>query len=92
MSDEAYCTRPPLPYAIDWSPVPDLVRASTADLGGIQPTTKAMFDAAGGRITVVPTKGEVELFRALGTRFQMVSVVASLVAVGELNGHLNTTP
>lgn len=51
-----------------------------------------MFDAAGGRITVVPTEGEVELFRALGTRFQMVSVVASLIAVGELNGHLNTTP
>jgi hypothetical protein len=91
-SDESYCTRPPLPYAIDWSPVPDLVRASTADLGGIQPTTKAMFNAAGGTITDVPTEGEVEMFRARGTRFQIVSVVASLVAVGELDGRLLTTP
>jgi hypothetical protein len=91
-SDEVYCTRPPLPYAIDWSPVPDHIRSSIADLGGIQPTTKAMFEAAGGTITDVPTDGEVELFRARGTRFQMLSVIASLIAVGEHDGNLLTTP
>ena len=91
-SDDAYCTRRPLPYAVDWSSVPDLVRASTADLGGIQPTTRSMFDAAGGTITDVPTKGEVAMFRTRGTRFQAISVVASLVAAGEIDGHLLTTP
>eukprot|EP01037_Dinobryon_pediforme_P023219 gene23219-24595_t len=91
-SDEAYCTRPSLPYAIDWSPIPDLVRASTADLGGIQPTTGAMFQAAGGAISDLPSEGEVEMFRARDARFQMVSVVASLVAVGEIDGQLLTTP
>ncbi len=92
MSDPAYTTRPPLPYAIDWSTVPDLVRASTADLGGIQPTTMAMFDAAGGTVTDVPSAGEVELFRKRGTQFQMISVVASLIAVGDDGGRLRTAP
>lgn len=91
-SDEAYCTRPPLPYAIDWSSVPDLVRASTADLGGIQPTTNAMFEAAGGTILDVPSEAEVALFRERGTRFQMVSVIASLLAAGDADDHLLTRP
>jgi hypothetical protein len=91
-SDETYSKRPPLPYAIDWSSVPDLIRASTADLGGIQPTTKAMVEAGSGVITDVPSQGVVDMFRAHGTCFQMVSVVASLVAVGEQDGHLLTTP
>jgi hypothetical protein len=91
-SDKAYCTRPLLPYAIDWSLVPDHVRHSIADLGGIQPITKAMFSAAGGTITDVPSDGEVELFRARGTCFQMVSVIASLIAVGECDGNLLATP
>ncbi|HET6523608.1 hypothetical protein [Sphingopyxis sp.] len=51
-----------------------------------------MFEAAGGTLTDLPTEGEVAMFRAQGTRFQAVSVVASLVAIGELDGHLLTTP
>ena len=92
MSDEAYCTRPSLPYAIDWSSVPDYVRSSIADLFGIQPVTKAMFEVAGGSINDVPSEAEIEMFRARGTQFQMVSVVASLVAVGESDGNLLAKP
>lgn len=51
-----------------------------------------MFQAAGGTISDLPTEGEVEMFRAQDARFQMVSVVASLVAVGETDDHLLTTP
>jgi len=65
---------------------------STADLGGIQPITKAMIEAAGGTISDVPSEGEVEHFRQKGTRFQMISVVASLITVGERDGHPLMTP
>jgi len=46
----------PLPYRVDMSPVPDLVARSIADLAGIQPVTKAMFDAAGGELHPPPRR------------------------------------
>jgi hypothetical protein len=92
MEDQAYHTRASPPYLIDWSSVPDLVRASTADLRGIQPITRAMFEAAGGQISDRPSEKEIEMFRSLGARFQLISVVASLVALGERDGHLLATP
>ena len=92
LADNNYTTRPPLPYRIDWSPVPDLIRQSTADLGGVQPVTGAMIKAAAGDLRDEPSEGELSLFRQTNTQFQVISVVASLVAIGQEEGHLVTTP
>lgn len=79
LADPSYSVRPPLPYRIDMSPVPDLVVRSITDLAGIQPITKAMFDAAGGELADKPSEGEVALFRAADTEFQLISIIASRV-------------
>ena len=42
LADPAYGILPKLPFALDWSSVPELIRVATLDLGGIQPVTKAM--------------------------------------------------
>ncbi|MBR9972449.1 hypothetical protein [Magnetospirillum sulfuroxidans] len=73
-----YSHIPPLPLAVSLETVPELVRASLGPLGGIQPVTKAMSDAAAGPLFDLPSPGEVELFRRAGTKFQMVQVVLSL--------------
>lgn len=92
LTDPTYSVRPPLPYRVDMSPVPDLVARSIADLAGIQPVTKAMFDAAGGELTDKPSEGEIALFRAAGTEFQLIWIIASLVPrVGNGEGY-GTTP
>lgn len=83
LADLAYRTLPKLPYQIDWTSIPELLRVAMLDLGGIQPITTAMADAAGGKMFDKPTEGEIELFRKRGTTFQLVSVVLSCVAAGE---------
>jgi hypothetical protein len=47
LADPAYGI-PKLPFALDWSSVPELIRVATLDLGGIQPVTKA-HGRGGGR-------------------------------------------
>lgn len=92
LTDAAYCVRPPLPYRVDWTPVPDFVGRSIADLSGIQPVTGAMAKAAGGNLHDKPSEGELSLFRDAGVEFQLVWVVASLVSKpGEGEG-FGTTP
>ena len=86
LEDEAYTSAPGPPYAHDWSAVPELVCASIVDLGGIQPVTRAMAQVAGGSITDSPSEAEVALFRQRGTDFQMISIVASVVGVGKVEG------
>jgi hypothetical protein len=77
LADAAYGILPKLPLALDWSSVPELIRVATLDLGGIQPVTKAMAEAAGGTLHDKPSEGEIELFRKRGTNFQVVSLVLS---------------
>lgn len=72
--------------------MPELVRASILDLGGIQPITSAMAKAAGGELRDKPSAGEIELFRQRETQFQMISVVVSLVAAGSENGRFQGKP
>ena len=92
LADPSYSIRPPLPYRVDMSPVPDLVARSISDLAGVQPVTKAMFDAAGGTLGDKLSEGEVALFRAAGTEFQLIWIIASLVPkAGEGDGY-GTTP
>jgi hypothetical protein len=67
LADSAYVAGPRPPYRLDWRAVPELVRASMLDLGGIQPITKAMFQAAGGKLFDKPSEGEIALFRERGT-------------------------
>ncbi|MCK1650084.1 hypothetical protein IVA88_01355 [Bradyrhizobium sp. 149] len=92
LADSAYGILPKLPFALDWSSVPELIRVATLDLGGIQPVTKAMAEAAGGTLHDKPSDGEVELFRKRGTNFQLVSIVLSCVPAGEVDGVLQVRP
>jgi len=73
---------------VDWSSIPELIRASTLGVGGIRPIAKGMADAAGGPLRDTPSPGEIALFRHRGTRFQMVSLVASLLPAGMHGGYL----
>jgi hypothetical protein len=92
LDDAAYRTLPKLPFALDWTSIPELIRVATLDLGGIQPLTKEMAAAAGGTLHDKPSEGEVALFRERGTTFQLVSVVLSVVAAGEVDGVLQIRP
>ncbi|RZF59146.1 hypothetical protein EWE75_23355 [Sphingomonas populi] len=61
-------------------------------LSGIQPITIPMMKAAGGTLHDEPSEGEVVLFREAKIDFQMIFIVASLVAkAGEGEG-FGTTP
>jgi hypothetical protein len=92
LADPAYRTLPKLPYELDWTSIPELIRVATLDLGGIQPVTKQMMAAAGGVIHDKPSEAEIELFRKRGTAFQLISVVLSVVAAGEIDGVLQIRP
>ncbi len=54
--------------------------------------TRAMINAAGGTLYDQPSEGEIAMFDGQGTEFQMVSVVASLVAVEQRDDVLLTKP
>lgn len=92
LADLAYRTLPKLPLTLDWTSIPELIRVAMLDLGGVQPVTRAMAEAAGGTLRDKPSDGEVELFRKRGTTFQLVSVVVSCVAAGEMDGVLQVRP
>jgi hypothetical protein len=92
LGDGAYCTLPKPPIALDWTSIPELIRVSMLDLGGIQPITKEMAEAAGGTVYDKPSEREIELFRKRGTKFQLVSVVLSVVPAGEVDGVLQVRP
>lgn len=92
LADPAYGILPKLPIALEWSSVPELIRVATLDLGGVQPVTRAMADAAGGTLHDKPSDGEVELFHKRGTTFQLISIVLSCVPSGEVDGVSQVRP
>ena len=92
LADLDYGVLPKLPFAVDWSSIPELIRVATLDLGGIQPVTKAMADAAGGTLLDMPSEAEIELFRKRGTNFQLISIVLSCVRAGDVDGVLQIKP
>ncbi len=92
LADPTYRTLPKLPLKVDWTSIPELLRAAMLDLSGIQPITKAMAEAAGGKMWDKPCEGEVELFRKRGTNFQLVSVVLSCLVAGEADGAQQVRP
>jgi hypothetical protein len=92
LADPAYSILPKVPIALDWSSVPELIRVATLDLGGVQPVTKAMSEAAGGTLHDKPSDGEVELFRKRGTNFQLISIVLSCVLAGRVDDVLQVRP
>lgn len=92
LADPTYSVLPKPPLALDWSAVPELIRVATLDLGGIQPITKSMAEAAGSILHDKPSKGEIELFRERGTSFQLISVVLNCVPAGDANGVLQVRP
>jgi hypothetical protein len=79
LNDPDYQTIPAPPIPVDLSALPSLVFASLSELGGVQPITVDMAESAGGHLTDQPSAGEVELHRQLGSQFQMISVVVSVI-------------
>lgn len=92
LADPAYRTLPKLPLKVDWASIPELLRVAMLDLSGIQPITKAMAEAARGKMWDKPSEEEIELFRKRGTTFQLISVVLSCVAAGEADGAQQVRP
>lgn len=92
LGDDDYGTLPKPPLRLDWTAIPELIRVSMLDLGGVQPLTKAMADAAGGQLFDKPSEGEIKLFRERGTKFQMISVVVTCVAAGRSDDALSVRP
>lgn len=80
---------PSEPFSLAQENLPPLLRNCLEPMGGVQPLTGAMAKAAGGTLRDKPSHGEIELFRAAGTQFQMVSMVASIahLATGRAAPH-----
>ncbi len=81
-----YRRLPPMPISVGMDALPELVRTSLGSLGGIQPVTGEMVEAAKGLLFDKPSQGEIELFRRRGTQFQLVSVVMNLAAFIDQSG------
>ena len=86
LADPAYATLPALPVALDLAAVPEWIKASILTLGGVQPITGAMAEAAGGELHDQPSAGELALFRDSGARFELVFVVVSIAKFVSVNG------
>jgi hypothetical protein len=76
---QAYYTAfPKTGFRVHFDALPELVRKSFGPLGGIQPVTGAMFNAAQGDLHDLPSPGEIELFRRAETQFQAIFVVMNI--------------
>lgn len=92
LAQSGYKGLPTSPFGVDLVAIPERVRASLGNLGGIQPITGAMAAAAGGALRDKPSSGEIELHRTLGTRFQSIYVVLSVAAFRDKDGTLIGAP
>ena len=70
LEDPNYAVIPALPIGLELGTVPDWVKLSMLHLGGVQPITGEMMEAAGFVLEDRPSDGEIELYRRKGTRFQ----------------------
>lgn len=48
LADVAYRTLPKLPFALDWTSIPELIRVAMLDLGGVQLVARRMAEGAAG--------------------------------------------
>jgi hypothetical protein len=87
-----YARLPTTPFDVAFASIPDRIQADLLQLGGVQPVTKAMADAAGGELHDKPSPAEVELFRNLGTRFQRISVVMNIANLTDVDGRATGVP
>lgn len=92
LEDPDYTVIPALPIGLELATVPDWIKLSMLHLGGVQPITSDMMEAAGRILEDRPSNGELELFRRNGTRFQIVSVVTSIAAFREVDGVMKGVP
>lgn len=92
LADPGYAVIPALPIGLELGTVPDWVKLSMLHLGGVQPITGEMMEAAGFVLEDRPSDGEIELYRRKGTRFQMVSVVTSIAAFRKIDGVMMGVP
>jgi hypothetical protein len=92
IDDPNYAVIPALPIGLDLGTVPDWVKLSMLHLGGVQPLTGEMSEAAGFILSDDPSEGELELYRRKGVRFQIVSVVTSVAGFHEVGGVMQGVP
>ncbi|MER8911428.1 very short patch repair endonuclease [Mesorhizobium sp. M0854] len=87
-----YNRLPAEPFSVAFENLPPLLRGCLAPVGGVQPITGAMSKAAGAILRDKPSEGEIEMFRAAGTQFQMISVVASIAHLKRSDGPPHAIP
>lgn len=92
LSQKLHSRLPQPPLHADWQSVPELVRTSLLQLGGVQPITVGSAQAAGDTLRDKPSPGEVEYHRARKTNFQMIFVVSSLCAAQGTDGQIVGRP
>ncbi|MBY5316720.1 endonuclease domain-containing protein [Rhizobium leguminosarum] len=92
LDQDGYNKFPSEPFFLGIGAVPELLRGSLEAVTGIQPVTTAMLEAAGGAITDMPTSGEVQLFNNLGTKFQLISIVANLALLRKTEENWEAIP
>lgn len=92
VDDPNYAVIPALPIGLDLGTVPDWIKLSMLHLGGVQPLTGEMAEAAGFVMEDRPSEGELDLYRRKGTRFQSISVVTSIAAFREVDGDMLGVP
>ncbi len=90
--DPGYAVIPSLPIGLDLDAVPNWVKVSMLFLGGVQPITVDMVQAADFVVEDQPSQGELDLYRRKGTRFQIVSVVTSIAAFRRVDGDMLGVP
>ncbi len=83
---------PPRPFEAAWQTIPEVVRISMMPLSGIQPLTTEMFEVSDGELRTKPSEAEINLFRAKGTKFQMISLVLTMAFWEEIEGRILGVP
>jgi hypothetical protein len=92
LEQQGYQKLPAKPFTVQFDALPKLVREALGPLGGIQPVTGAMIEAANGQLTDNPSEGEIRLFKEKGTLFQPIFLVLSIAHLKDGNGAGVATP
>lgn len=79
ISREGYVMPFPINLSANFGTVPEMIGASLASLGGVQPVTAPMAELTNGELRDEPSPQEVEYFKAKETQFQLIQVVLNLI-------------
>lgn len=92
LAQDGYISKFPDSIGVDLATIPELVNFSLLTLGGVQPITAPMAEAAGGETTDQLSESEIEYFRKTKEEFQHIQVVLNLVRGPEKDGVVSGYP